>query len=293
MKNNLLFLLLLISGSNIFSQSIITQWNFNNITAGTISTATPSTGSGSTITLLNGVTTPTSGSGGCNSNVCSSDTEPSATNKALQTTTYPDSGIGNKQSGIEFGVSTVGYKNISLSFDQRLSNTSSCTWIVQYSTDGTNFTDGATLTFTPDETTGDQWYNNRTIDLSTFTALNNNPAVKFRIVAAFYPSTEDYLAANSTKTYSSAGTSRFDMITINGTSTLGVDDVYLKDKIKIYPNPATDYIYFSQQTKGKIIDLNGRSFLSFDAESLNISNLKNGIYLVIFEDNSSEKIIKK
>lgn len=165
---------------------IITQWNFNGITPGDISTATPSTGSGS-LSLLGGVTHPNSGSSGAGS----SDT--AATNLAFQTTTYAAQGSGNLTRGVQFNVSTVGYQDIVVSWDQRHSNASARHVQFQYTTDGVNYTNFGSLF---EATAGDTWFNNRSVDLSSITAANNNANFGFRIVAAFAPLTSTYLPSN-------------------------------------------------------------------------------------------------
>lgn len=191
------------------SADIITQWNFNNITPGNISTATPSAGVG-TVSLLGGVTTPNSGSSGAGS------TDGSAPNLALQTTTYAAQGAGDRTRGVQFNVSTLGFQDVVVTWDQRHSNSSSRFVQFQYTTDGSSWTDFGGLF---EGTTGDTWFNNRTVNLSSVSGVNNNANFGFRIVAAFDPATNQYVASNAPSTnYASTGTWRFDMVTINGIS---------------------------------------------------------------------------
>jgi hypothetical protein len=89
-----------------------------------------------------------------------------------------------------------------LMFDQRLSNTANNTYVAQYTTNGTDWIDAQTFTFTPAATgTGDTWYKNRTVDLTSIPALDNNANAAFRVVSAFDPTSGNYLAATSTSTY--------------------------------------------------------------------------------------------
>jgi len=196
-----LMLFTMVSSANA---DIITQWNFNNITPGTIGTATPSTGSGS-VSLFGGVTTPTTGSSGAGS------TDTATTNLALQTTTYAAQGAAAR--GVEFSVSTAGFTGITVSWDQRHSNTSARGVEFFYSTDGTNFSSLATFT----ATSGDTWFNNRSVDLSSISAVDNNSTFSFRILQRATNGV-NYEASSSTGTYASTGTVRFDMVTINGKS---------------------------------------------------------------------------
>lgn len=194
-----------------FSQTNFTVWNFNNLTA------LPSVGTG-VITTIGG-TTSTFASGAANGG--SSDT--AAVNNAFNTTGYPAQNTASKTAGVQMAVSTVGFQNIQLRFDQRLSNTACNTYVVQYTTDISAaipiWTDAQVFTFTPAPVgTGDVWYNLRNTNLSAITALNNNPNAGFRIVSAFDPIAGMYLAARSSSTYATSGTSRFDMIAISGDS---------------------------------------------------------------------------
>jgi hypothetical protein len=72
-----------------------------------------------------------------------------------------------------------------------------------------------------DGNAGDTWFNNRSFNLASVTALNNNPNAGFRVVATFVPSTTAY--AGSATAYAPTGTWRFDMVTVKGTSTGGPD----------------------------------------------------------------------
>lgn len=190
--------------------AVITQWNFNSVVpdgaTGTGSSA-PNVGAGS-ITLLNGVTNPS-----FNSGVGSSDPAPSD-NSGYQTTTYAAQGADNGKSGVQFSVSTLGMKDISVTWDLRHSNTSSRYSQLQISTDGTTFTDfGAVM----DGNLGDTWFNNNLFDLSGVSAVNNNANFAFRVVTVFAPGTGGYVSSNPTSTYASSGTYRFDMVTVSGT----------------------------------------------------------------------------
>jgi len=205
-----------------YAQSPFLQWDFNN------DTDIPSLGTttAGSITLVGGTTnTYASGSG-------SSDTN--TTNRAFNTTNYAASLTENKQRGIQINANTTGYSNITLSFDQRMSNTANNTYTVQYTTDAAAtsvvWTDMQTLTLTPAPNgVGDTWHNVRSVDFSTITALNNNPAAAFRVVSTFDVNSTpaDYTAARSTSTYGTGGTVRFDMITVAGNTFVNTPTVTL------------------------------------------------------------------
>ncbi|NJL14647.1 MAG: T9SS type A sorting domain-containing protein [Microscillaceae bacterium] len=218
MRKILLFLGILLMGQGLVSaQTIITQWNFNSETpdanTGT-GNLSPSTGAG-TASLVGG-TTATFASGDAGNG--SSDPA-TGDDSGWNISTFPAAATGSETAGIQFLVSTAGRSNIVFTFDQRHSNTSSRFVRVQYTLDGTNWTNfTATGSGTQDglfvASMGDNWFNARTCDFSSITGANNNPNFGLRILSAFAPGTSDYVAAGNTSTYGTGGTWRFDMITI-------------------------------------------------------------------------------
>ena len=178
----------------------VTQWNFNS------GNNTPSVGTG-TIALVGGTTSTYAGGLASGATVAG---------QALNTTMYAAQGAGNKTRGVSFLSSTTGYKNVVLDYDVRHSNTSANVSTVQVTTDGTNWSDVQTFTIVPTTTTGDAFYH-RTVDLSSVANVANNAKFGFRVLAT-YGSATGYLASRSTSTYGSAGTLRFDNVTISGTA---------------------------------------------------------------------------
>ncbi len=198
------------------AQSIITQWNFNspvpdaNTATGTTA---PNIGAGS-VSVFGGVTTAfNSGdaSGGSSDPVTGDDS-------GYQTTTYQPQGAESGERGIEFAVSTVNFTGISLTWDQRHSNSASRWLRVSYSLDGSTF-----LTASEIEATlgGDTWYNGRSVDFSSIPGANNNPNFRVRIAPIFVPGTMLYEPTTIGSNYgtggSGGGTNRFDMVTFRGT----------------------------------------------------------------------------
>lgn len=195
----------------------VTQWNFNSATPDanpSTGSLLPSVGSGS-LSLLGTTQTFASGdASGGSSDPASGD------DSALNTTSYPNQGTGNKTEGVQFNVSTLGFQNIMVSYDLRHSNTSSRYEQFQYSLNGTSFIDLALF----DGNLGDTWFNNRTVDLSAISGANNNANFAFRVVSAYAPSTSSYAASSPTGTYGAAGTWRFDMVTVSGTATAPIPE---------------------------------------------------------------------
>ncbi|GAB3690109.1 hypothetical protein GCM10027592_07160 [Spirosoma flavus] len=204
-----------------WAQTTITQWNFNSVPAdasNSTGTTTPSTGAGSLSTV--GGTTASFGNGSGSSDPAASD------NTGYSITNFPSATQNNKTAGIEFRVATTGFQSLTVSWDQRFSNTAANRARLQYSTDGgTSYTD-VVLPFSV--SAGDQFYNNNQYDLASIPALDNRADVRFRIVAEFsvpVSSPTSYTAANPTSTYAPGGNWRFDMVTIKGVTIPALPDL--------------------------------------------------------------------
>ena len=236
-------LLFTISFQTPWAQTTITQWNFNSSPAdGNTGTGTtiPSTGSG-TLTAISPVTSSfSSGAAGTGS----SDPAPAADNSGYQTTNYAAQGIGDKSSGIQFALSTIGFTSLIVSYDLRHSNSSSRYELLQYTTDITAATPVWIDAQLFDGNAGDTWFNNRSFNLASVTALNNNPNAGFRVVATFVPSTTAY--AGSATAYAPTGTWRFDMVTVKGTSTGGPDVTPPVAQLYQTTSATTSFIKFSE-----------------------------------------------
>jgi len=181
--------------SNVLSQTVIAQWNFN------AESLDPSLGQG-TATLLGNVTsTFATGSAGDSG---------STSNRALSIAGFPAQGKAARTAGVQFAVDTTGYENIVVWWDQRFSSTASRRAVFQMSADGETFSDA--LVF---DAPGEGWTNKVTIDLTNYPDLSNNPLFAFRIVSDFYEN-DSYAPAKPDSAYSSAGTWRFDRVTITG-----------------------------------------------------------------------------
>ena len=221
-KKTIVFLCLAVSFTAAQAQKKITVWNFNSKPADALSTTgsvDPSVGKGKLLLLG---TTATFASGFGAAGTGSSDTT-TIDNTAYNTTTYPAQGTKNREAGIAFFVSTKGFENIRVQWDNRHSNTAS-RWVkLQYTTDSLNWvdydstgTDTAGLYRAP---LGDTWYNKRSANLSNASGVKDNAKFGFRVVTTFAPGTTNYAAARSTSSYA-GGTFRFDMVTVLGDTIL-------------------------------------------------------------------------
>ncbi|WP_164465212.1 T9SS type A sorting domain-containing protein [Chryseobacterium lactis] len=91
------------------------------------------------------------------------------------------------------------------------------------------------------------------------------------------------------------------MLYQTGLQVLGVSEIE-KEQVKIYPNPTTDYIYITLNSRSKIeeaevYDLSGKLVLQAKLESgkLDLRHLLQGIYVISFKNSDIKpvKIIKK
>lgn len=222
----------------------ITQWNFNsdpadaNTSTGTV---LPFVGSGAA--SLIGGTSSTFASGDASGG--SSDPS-SGDDSGWNVTTWPAAGTGNETAGVQFLAGTSGFQNISVSWDQRHSNSVSRYFAFYYTTDGStwnrlpvsgaNASPGSTPaggnpastpglfgtngTFSAFDGTvtgaGDDWFNGRSVDLGSVSGVSNNASFGFRIVASWDSGT-DYVSSSS-NAWATSGTSRFDMVTVSGSA---------------------------------------------------------------------------
>lgn len=218
-----ILLTLVVCGTTLasFGQGILTQWNFNSVVAdgntGTGAT-TPSIGSG-TASLVG--TTATFSSGDANGG----SSDPAVgDDSGWNLSTFATQGTGNLTRGAQFLVSTVGFQGIQVSYDLRHSNTASRYEQFQYTLNGTTWNNfGAVF----DGNAGDTWFNNRTVNLSSITAADNNALFGIRVVAAYDPGTgNSYAPSNPASNYATTGTWRLDMVTISTTTAIPEPSTY-------------------------------------------------------------------
>jgi hypothetical protein len=196
------------------SSGVISQWNFNN------SDLSPNTGSG-TASAVGGVTAGfVNGLGG------SSDR--AAVNKAASI-----KGASGVFTGMQFAVSTVGKKEVKVFWDIAASGSASKYTRFQYTLDVTA-TPTVWVDYTP--TVGDSpgvtiesglyvldkvdsTLLQRSADLSSKSGVENNAKFGFRVISAYAPGTSAIARADGTSAdYSTAGTVKYDMITVTGSS---------------------------------------------------------------------------
>jgi hypothetical protein len=284
-----------------FAQATIAKWNFNGPAAdavpGGVNSPTVSEGAG-TASLVGG-TTATFATG--NSTAGTTETETTAPpNYGWNTTGYPAPGVGSKTAGAQFNVSTVNQAGITFSFEQRHSNGAANTVVVQYTTDASApspvWVDAQTFTFAP-LAAGDIWFNGRTVDLSSVTALDNNPNVAFRVVSAFDPVAGDYLATRITNTYAApGGTLRFDQVKVSSATTLGLPGHNLQDNaFSVYPNPSNkEVVSFNEAYDIEVYNIAGKMiYKASNVSTVDTGNFASGVYMIKNQNGAVRKLIVK
>lgn len=195
---------------------IVAQWNFNSRPAdgsATTGTLLPSVGMG-TATALGGINTSFS---------TGSAQDSESDNSAWHTSSYPGAATNNRTAGVQFFVDTSGYTNLWLSWAQRHSDTASRYCRLLYTLDGFSWSESRVI----EMTVGSAW-SNLTADLGMVAGAANNPSFAFQIVTEFESTatgadTNRYLATAAGSSYSSSGTIRFDLVTVNGTRLPGAN----------------------------------------------------------------------
>jgi len=214
----------------VMSQNTIALWNYNTITGAPTSPAADlGTGTSQAVGSLV-VATAASGMDPIINNGCGAQ---NGTNPGAWSLTA-NPGATNESSGVQYNVSTVGYQNVLFTWDQRWSNTATNTVRVQYTLDGTTWTN---FTMTSANTTsclgtidngrfqnngvGDQ-YRRISVNFSAITGANNNAHFGVRILAAHYQTTTEFRQTSNATLIATAGTWRFDNVSFQGLADVSI-----------------------------------------------------------------------
>jgi hypothetical protein len=201
----------------------VTLWNFNSPTPDSNTStgvSTPSLGLG-TASLVGG-TSATWSVGSTN------DPAPSSDNSGWNTTSYPAQATGNKSAGVQFIVSTLGYSNIVVRWDLKVSGSGSKYYRLQYASDGYTFFDFPSAVTNQNVSSTASYYEAHTNSLADVADVNDNANFVFRIVSEFENSatgagSNGYVTTFGTNSYSTVGTVRYDMVTVSGTPIPGAN----------------------------------------------------------------------
>jgi hypothetical protein len=220
MKNLFAIISLLLIATNAWSQSTIALWNYDGIT-GTPATPLANVGNGTSLKIGSFVvTSAATGMDPVLNDGCGS--QNGVNPGAWAFTATP--GATNESSGVQYNASTVGHSNIVFTWDQRSSNTAVNTVRLQYTLDGTTWTN---FTMTVNNTTfclgelndgrfqnstaGDS-YRRISVNLSSITGANNNANFGVRILAAHYQTSGAFRTTAVPTTVATTGTMRFDNV---------------------------------------------------------------------------------
>jgi hypothetical protein len=172
----------------------------------TTGTTLPAVGSG-TVSLVGG-TTASFATGS------TSDGTPTADNSGWNTAGYPAATSGNKSAGVQFQVSTRGYSNIVVTWDQRVSTTASRYFRFLYTINGTDFTEVQPAI----SLVGSNAFFAQSVSLVGVPGVDDNVNFGFRVLSEFERTAtgtgaEAYVAHGN---YGANGTVRFDAVRISG-----------------------------------------------------------------------------
>ncbi|MDC1265288.1 T9SS type A sorting domain-containing protein [Flavobacteriaceae bacterium] len=105
---------------------------------------------------------------------------------------------------------------------------------------------------------------------------------------------------NNTLTYDFTELISFTTVTASSVNaTLSVDPIKINDFVKVYPNPATDYLFIKSDLnyQSTLYNVAGQRVLESSSKQLNVIDLPTGVYLLQLKSEadtiSTFKIIKK
>ena len=273
MKKIYTLLLLALISITVNAQTVITQWDFDNIVPATA--MLPTTGAG-TFTLIGGVEPNADATTGF------MPAGNPTTGKAYSIKTFPLPATATGTAGFQFKVSTAGITDvINVRFDPRGSNTGSKWQQYEYTTDGTNYivlsNNGGLLT--------NSFTASPMVTLTFPASCSDKANFGFRIVSIFAAGGSDYAAVGATSTYAPAGTWRLDNVTfLSGTLSVRQNSIA---GLNVYPNPVRNGNVFitSNNSVAKnvaLYDILGKQVLSGKTtnNALNVSALRSGTYIL-------------
>lgn len=166
------------------------------------------------------------------------------------------------------------------------------------------YTDGLIFRQTENKWDNGSWINLRR---RSYTYLNNDQ-IDYILFENWDPTTNSYFSTQkNTAIYNSDGYVyqyvyqvlesgnwvNLDRITYTYTTTVGIEDYLMDSDIRIYPNPTTNWVYFSEKSDVQLWNVSGQILDSGKSvNQLDLSNQTSGIYFLNFI-NESGKVIKR
>lgn len=245
--------------------TVITQWDFDN-TDYTLA-VNPTTGNGS-FGIIGGVTENLTSNAMPVGNP--------STGKAYSITSFPAQGLDSGTAGYQFSVSSIGYENLTLSFDPRSSNTGSKWMQYEMSTDGTTWT----VLGNNNGVVANDFLNPVSLNLPT--TADNQATLTFKIVSIFEPNTQAYTPLGTS--YGTGGAWRIDNLTVNGEVIKTSTKENNIQGLSVFPNPADEVLNITSNStlekNVQLFDLTGKKVLNVTTIStVNVADLKAGIYV--------------
>lgn len=231
MMNKLLFIIFSLSSLTALSQgNFMALWNYNSITG---SPANPVSDQGVGTSSIVGsfvVAAAATGMDPLINNGCGSQ---NGTNPGAWAFTATP-GLTNESSGVQYNASTLGFQNVLFTWDMRFSNTAANTVRLQYTIDGSTWTN---FTMTSNNTNfcngvldngrfqnngvGDQ-YRRISVSFTGISGVANNANFAVRILAAHYQSTGEFRQTSTPTSIATAGTWRFDNVSFQGRTDVSI-----------------------------------------------------------------------
>jgi len=266
-KTNLFTVLTMIALLGLFqlnanAQDTIVQWTFPTedgtadagVIPGNLTKVIETTGGTSEIQFKNGVTT-----------------------KAAQATGW-EAGADEKEWKVEF--KTSGYGNIKLSsvISSGGQDPGPRDFKVQFKVDNGSWTDIEDSDFQ----TANDWASGVLFEFPIPAACDNQAIVKIRWIMTSDTASDGSIVAED-------GKSKIDDIFITGEIIDGDDEMGFKQGIKVYPNPADDYIVVesSSSVQLNLYNINGKEIISKQGiaeEKIDVSELNPGTYILKAND---------
>ena len=238
----IVFCLGMVFFSSVSGAQTIASWNFNALPAYPTPTANPAPTTGvGTASVVNPIPaeiiTPSSRTGMEPAGTGCGPQDGVAGNSAWALEPF-NPGSSNESNGVQFNASTTGLSNIGVVWDMRFSNTAANTCRLQYTTNGSTWTNfGMTAANTTicngsitsgcfKINTGDV-FARIIVNMSAITALNNNASFGVRMVAAWDPAASQFRQAlTPANPATTTGTWRFDNVTIKSLGTIPTNTVF-------------------------------------------------------------------
>lgn len=210
------------------SAGTLVTWDFNALGLNPANVE-PSQGQATARATTVGTTNSFQPSGGNGSPLDPYNSILGVTNYYFGTASYPNQTTSNKLVGAQFAVSTLGFKNLTVTYDHRASSTASRYTRLQYTINGTDYVDypaSSTFAITP---SGASTWESRTLSLQGFPGVRNNPNFGIRVVSEFESTATEGAVANTnyvaingnTATYNGGGTLSYDIVKVNAEPIVG------------------------------------------------------------------------